>query len=108
MTHEDRLAVARDLAGRILEKYGDAVLGVAIYGSVARNADTQHSDLEMLVATTEIISEHDTEYVHIISGLKVEINYEQAENYLLRPTTEFTRPPWAPNGGSQELFEVGQ
>ncbi len=83
MTHEDRLAVARDLAQRILKKYGDAVLGIAIYGSVARGADTPYSDIELKVITTDSVDEHDVEYVHS-SGMKVEINYEQAEKYLYR------------------------
>lgn len=106
MTHEDRLAVARYLAQSILAKYSDAVLGIALYGSVARNADTQHSDLEMLVATTAAISEHDTEYVHS-SGLKVEINYEQAENYLRRAgSVDSDWPIWAAQYRQQlVLFE---
>ncbi len=30
LTHEDRLTVARDLAQRILKRYGDAVLGITL------------------------------------------------------------------------------
>ncbi|MCL6642431.1 MAG: hypothetical protein K6T71_03805 [Candidatus Bipolaricaulota bacterium] len=95
MTHEDRLAVARDLAQRILAKHGDAVLGIAIYGSLARGADTPYSDIELKVITTDSVDEHDVEYVHR-SGMKIEINYEQAEKYLCRAGSADTDwPIWA-------------
>ncbi|MCS7274927.1 MAG: hypothetical protein NZ610_05975 [Candidatus Bipolaricaulota bacterium] len=106
MTHEARLALARDLAQRILQKYGDAVLGIALYGSVARKADTSHSDIEMKVITDTSVTEHDVEYVHT-SGAKIEINYEQAENYLRRAASVDTDwPIWAAQYRQQMvLFE---
>lgn len=81
MNHEQRLALARDLTQRILAKYGEEVLGVAAYGSVARNEDTEYSDLEMKVVTTNAVAESDVEYVHN-SGAKVEIDYEPIDTYL--------------------------
>ncbi len=106
MTQEDRLAVARDLAQRILAKYSDAVLGIAIYGSVARRADTSYSDIELKVVTTDSVEEHDVEYVHG-SGVKVEINYEQAQNYLRRAgSVDSEWPIWAAQYRQQlVLFE---
>ncbi|MCS7197363.1 MAG: hypothetical protein NZ930_01540 [Candidatus Bipolaricaulota bacterium] len=95
MTHEDRLALARELAQRILQKYGDTVLGIALYGSVAREADTSYSDIELRVVTDASVAEHDVEYVHR-SGAKIEINYEQAENYLRRAASvDIDWPIWA-------------
>lgn len=95
MTHEDRLALARDLAQRILDKYDGAVLGIALYGSVARGADTSYSDIELRVITDASVAEHDVEYVHK-SGAKIEINYEHAENYLRRAGSVDTDwPIWA-------------
>ncbi len=95
MTHEDRLALARVLAQRVLAKYGDAVLGIALYGSVARRADTPYSDIELRVVTNTSVAEHDVEYVHS-SGAKIQINYEQAENYLRRAGSVDTDwPIWA-------------
>ncbi|MCI2431578.1 hypothetical protein LM602_03340 [Candidatus Acetothermia bacterium] len=95
MTHEDRLSIARDLAQRILAQYGDAVVGIAIYGSVARKADTSFSDIELKVVTTAAVGEHDVEYVHR-SGAKIEINYEQSESYLRRAGSVDTDwPIWA-------------
>lgn len=95
MTHEDRLTLARELAQCILRKYGDAVLGIALYGSVARGADTSYSDIELRVITDASVPEHDVEYVHR-SGAKIEINYEQAENYLRRAASVDTDwPIWA-------------
>lgn len=81
MNHEQRLALAHDLTQRILARYGEEVLGVAIYGSVARNEDSQYSDLEMKVVTSNAVAESDVEYVHS-SGAKVEINYEPEDIYL--------------------------
>jgi kanamycin nucleotidyltransferase len=86
MNHEERLALARDLTQRILAKYGEEVLGVAIYGSVARNEDSEYSDLEMKVVTTNAVAESDVEYVHT-SGAKVEINYEPEDTYLANAGT---------------------
>jgi len=108
MTHEDRLARARDLAQRILRKYGDAVLGIALYGSVARETDTAYSDIELKVITESSVGEHDVEYVHR-SGVKIEINYEQAENYLRRAGSVDTDwPIWAAQYRQQlVLFERG-
>lgn len=95
MTHEDRLALARELVQRILRKYGDAVLGIALYGSVARRADTAYSDIELRVITDDSVVEHDVEYVHT-SGAKIEINYEQAKSYLRRAASVDTEwPIWA-------------
>ncbi|MCX8103984.1 MAG: hypothetical protein N3E42_06110 [Candidatus Bipolaricaulota bacterium] len=106
MTHGDRLALARELAQRILQKYGDAVLGIALYGSVARKADTSHSDIELRVITDASIAEHDVEYVHA-SGTKIEINYEQAEHYLRRAASvDIDWPIWAAQYRQQMvLFE---
>lgn len=95
MTHGDRVALARELAQCILRKYGDAVLGITLYGSVARGADTSYSDIELRVVTDASVAEHDVEYVHR-SGAKIEINYEQAENYLRRAASiDIDWPIWA-------------
>lgn len=47
MTHEERVGLAREIAGQILNEHGEAIVAIAIYGSVAKNEDAEHSDLEM-------------------------------------------------------------
>jgi kanamycin nucleotidyltransferase len=47
MNHEDRLALAKEIAGRFQAHFGDEVRAVGIYGSLARNTDTAYSDIEM-------------------------------------------------------------
>ncbi len=47
MTHEERLAIAAELARRIVDASGDAVLAVFITSSTAKGLDWEHSDLEI-------------------------------------------------------------
>jgi kanamycin nucleotidyltransferase len=47
MDHEDRLALAKEIAGRFQAHFGDDVRAIGIYGSLARNTDTAYSDIEM-------------------------------------------------------------
>src|SRR5690348_11909306 len=86
MNHQQRLALAQDLTQRILARYGGEGLGIAVYGSGARGEDTEYSDLEMKVITTNAVLQRDVEYVHS-SGAKVEINYEPEDTYLLNAGT---------------------
>lgn len=86
MNHAQRLELANELTQLILVRYGGEVLGVAVYGSVARGEDTEYSDLEMKVVTTNAVPESDVEYVHS-SGAKVEINYEPEDIYLANAAT---------------------
>ncbi len=48
MNHEERIRVANRLTSMMIEKYGDDILLGGIFGSTARNTDTEYSDLEML------------------------------------------------------------
>jgi len=47
MNHEDRLALAKEIAGRFHSHFGEDVRAIGIYGSLARNTDTAYSDIEM-------------------------------------------------------------
>lgn len=48
MNHEKRIHLADGLTSLIIEKYGSEILLGGIFGSTARNTDTEYSDLEML------------------------------------------------------------
>jgi predicted nucleotidyltransferase len=79
MTHEERVELAREIARRIVDKYGAAIQAVAIYGSTAKGEDRGHSDLEMWVATT---GKPDHEINVVYRGMPVEIAYEPGDNLL--------------------------
>jgi hypothetical protein len=47
MHHEERVQLANKLTNMMMKKYGDEILLGGIYGSTAKNTDTEYSDLEM-------------------------------------------------------------
>jgi kanamycin nucleotidyltransferase len=47
MTRTRRLELAHEIAERIQHHYGDRVLAIGVYGSVARGTDGPYSDIEM-------------------------------------------------------------
>ena len=52
MTHEQRLALARELTARLLAAHGDqALVAVGLLGAVARGDDGEDSDLDVAVIT---------------------------------------------------------
>ncbi len=50
VSHEQRIAVARELAARIVARHGPAVAAIAIYGTTSINADGPYSDLDMTIS----------------------------------------------------------
>ncbi len=51
MTHEERLALARELTARLLDRHGDGLVAVGLHGSVARGDDRDGDDLDLAVVT---------------------------------------------------------
>jgi kanamycin nucleotidyltransferase len=47
MNHEDRLALAKEIAGRFHAHFGEDVRAIGVYGSLARGLDAAYSDIEM-------------------------------------------------------------
>ncbi|MNL76109.1 Kanamycin nucleotidyltransferase [compost metagenome] len=47
VTREDRMNIANVLANQLLEKYGEDVEAIGIYGSLARKTDGPFSDIEI-------------------------------------------------------------
>jgi kanamycin nucleotidyltransferase len=47
MSHSDRLALAKQIAGRFHVHFGEEVRAIGMYGSLARNTDAAYSDIEM-------------------------------------------------------------
>lgn len=53
LTHQERMALAETITRRMAEKYGEDLLVMGIVGSVAREADTPYSDLDMVAVVAE-------------------------------------------------------
>jgi kanamycin nucleotidyltransferase len=85
-----RIAIAKRLKQKILRRYGDNVLGIAIYGSVAKNEDRRYSDLEMYVITKRKLGVRESRYVY--RGMPVEISYIP-EREMLRRARQIS-PDW--------------
>lgn len=102
MNHRARLRVAYALKRKILKKYGDQVLGIAIYGSVAKNQDRAYSDLEMFVVTRRKQTARDVRYVY--KDMTVEVSYSSART-LLREARRVTTN-WAIEADSYRSYAV--
>lgn len=50
-SHQQRLMIANQLAGRILSRHGEAVAAIVVFGSTAADADGPYSDLDITVVT---------------------------------------------------------
>lgn len=79
MTHEERLEIAREVAQAVLRKYGERVSAIAVYGSVAKGEDGEHSDLDMWVATSEPCE--DVRFF-VYRGIAVSINWDTEEGRI--------------------------
>lgn len=90
MNHKMRIAIAKRLKQKILRRYGDNILGIAIYGSVAKNEDRRYSDLEMYVITKRKLAKRESRYVY--RGMPVEISYIP-EREMLRRARQIS-PDW--------------
>lgn len=47
MSHKHRLELAYDVAERVQHHFGEAVVAIGVYGSLARGSDGPYSDIEM-------------------------------------------------------------
>ncbi len=75
MTHEERVAIAHQLAERILRKYRWGVLVIFVIGSTAKNLDRPHSDLELLVVVRPWVRARSKYYLY--RDLVIEVNYRK-------------------------------
>ncbi len=90
MNHKARIEIANKLKGKILRKHRDEILGIAVYGSVAKNEDCRYSDLEMFVVTKRKLKVR--EYRYVYKGMPIEVSYIPARE-MLRNARQIT-PDW--------------
>lgn len=106
-THGQRIGIANRLSKLILEKYGERVLAVYVYGSTSKKLDRPYSDLEMIVAVRnggEIAIKR-----YLYQGLVVGIEY-LLESKLLEAAGKLGwRWPWEVDSYRNRivLFERG-
>lgn len=80
MNVNKRIQAANEIAERILGEYGEQILGIAAYGSLAKGEDTQFSDLELWIATSGDMPSR--EVLGIYKGISVELYYGPADEFI--------------------------
>ena len=66
--HQDRLVFAKGALETIKKRFGPELMGVAIYGSVAKERDLPFSDVELLAVLRS--GKSDSYHEGIVNGLK--------------------------------------
>ena len=64
-THDERLALAEEICGRLRAVHGEALVAVGVYGSTARGTDGPYSDLEMWCVLTALPAEGERDRVAV-------------------------------------------
>jgi len=72
MLIKERIRIAKAVAETIAKKYGDEVLLVAVYGSVATGEDAEYSDIDMYVVTESLTFQRYFAY----KGIPVTIHFK--------------------------------
>jgi hypothetical protein len=82
MTHQDRLALGRELTARLLDRHGaDALRAVGAHGSVAHGDERDEADLDLAVVTAgQEVEVADRALRH--HGVVVDLGVITAEAYL--------------------------
>jgi kanamycin nucleotidyltransferase len=80
MEHARRLALAGEITQVLLRRHGDDILAVAVWGSVARGADTAHSDLELWAVTTAALPPR--EALRVAGDVVVQVSRTTADRAL--------------------------
>ncbi|HCV6541350.1 TPA: aminoglycoside O-nucleotidyltransferase ANT(4')-Ia [Staphylococcus aureus] len=80
MTREERMKIVHEIKERILDKYGDDVKAIGVYGSLGRQTDGPYSDIEMMC----VMSTEEAEFSHewTTGEWKVEVNFDSEEILL--------------------------
>jgi kanamycin nucleotidyltransferase len=71
-TRSTRLDLVQQYSARLQAMYGDQIVAIALYGSMAREQDGPHSDIEMFCVLNKPDSDINLEWVY--GGGKAEIN----------------------------------
>jgi kanamycin nucleotidyltransferase len=80
MDHNQRLALAIEIAQRLLAAHGEQVIAVAAWGSLAQWADTAYSDLDLWAVTTGGLPRR--EVCRVYRGIAVQVGVSPATALL--------------------------
>lgn len=53
MNHKQRVQAAQEVSSKLLKRYPDEIIATAVFGSVARGEDREHSDIDMQILVKE-------------------------------------------------------
>jgi len=90
MNHRARIEIATRVKKMVLRKYRKDILGIAIYGSVAKQEDRKYSDLEIFAVTKKKLAVRERRYIY--KNMPIEISYIP-EREMLRKARQVT-PDW--------------
>jgi len=102
MNHNDRIELARIIADQIVSRYGQDIIGIALYGSVAKSEDAEYSDLEFWIATTNKIPSR--EVLCIYKGQSIELFYGPSEKFIA--DTKTITPFWPLQADMRRSFII--
>jgi kanamycin nucleotidyltransferase len=92
VSHEQRLAVARELASRVVAQHGEAVAAITIYGTTSIGVDGPYSDLDMTIVTYPDIGHETKCYTH--AGLTINLDYQTVEESMEEARDPNEGGPW--------------
>lgn len=72
MAESERLRLAKAISKMISQKYGDEILLVGVYGSVAKGEDMDYSDIDMYVVTKNLTTQKYLAY----KGVPITIHFK--------------------------------
>lgn len=97
-----RMALAHEIADRILSLHQQSLLAIGLYGSLARGTDGPYSDLEMLCVLDSVGEDYTYEWVY--GSWKAEVNFYSQEVLLAQATG--VRGDWPLTHGSYQQILV--
>ncbi|MBU3896310.1 MAG: nucleotidyltransferase domain-containing protein [Nanoarchaeota archaeon] len=106
MKHNERIVLAEYILKKLKKKHGKKILIAGAYGSVARNKDSEKSDLDMLIITRNGVGWISDKF--LFNGIPVDYwskSIKDVENIIKYPN--FYDWPWALNTYLNFKFIVG-
>lgn len=79
-TRAEKLEMIEVLKSRLLSVFGDQILAIGIYGSIALERDEPYSDIEMHVLTEEGVHLANSEFVY--NKFKIEITLNDPDSFF--------------------------
>lgn len=105
-THDDRVAAAKEIAKWLRQRHDEIVADVRLYGSVARNADEPHSDVDPLILMRRPLSHAEREELSR-RAYEADLKHETVTQCLVRTLEQWQRPEVQCGGLAREVAREG-